>query len=166
MYTHIIFCFFYRFFCLAPCIYILIFFCMSDFSLLVQEYYKNPVNNYRIEDATISAHEGNALCGDDVVVYMKLQNTEAKMNATIASRSYDGNVSMITQAASSFFSELVVWYRVEEILQRNEQIMIDNEFHVSERRKRARVIAILATRNALHTWLWDWQHDTFDDVLL
>jgi NifU-like protein involved in Fe-S cluster formation len=84
---------------------------MSEFSSLVQEYYKNPINNHRMEDATISQHEGNAICGDDITVYLKLQGAERAdlgLQSVVTARSYDGNVSMITQAAASFFSELIV----------------------------------------------------------
>lgn len=46
---------------------------MSEFSSLVQEYYTNHVGNYRMENATISRHEGNAVCGDDITVYLLFQ---------------------------------------------------------------------------------------------
>lgn len=45
---------------------------MSEFSSLVQEYYTNPINNYCMPDATLSRHEGNPLCGDDITVYIKI----------------------------------------------------------------------------------------------
>jgi NifU-like protein involved in Fe-S cluster formation len=143
---------------------------MSEFSSLVQEYYKNPINNYRMEDATISQHEGNAICGDDITVYLKLQSPEGAsqpvgIQSVVAAWSYDGNVSMITQAAASFFSELVVWHTFTEILSRNEALMIENGFEVSHRRRRARVIALVATRNAIHALLKDGKQDGFDDVL-
>lgn len=69
-------------------------------------------------------HEGNSICEDDINVYVKyeiltndassaVQNNHVNPqlppdNYIITKRSFDGNVSMITQASSSFFSELVV----------------------------------------------------------
>ncbi len=142
---------------------------MSEYSSLIQEYYKNPVNNYRMENAIISAHEWNPLCGDDITIYAEISPSITTDNNPlqniISKRSYDGNVSMITQAAASFFSELIIWKTVQQALQLNEQFMIDEWFEVSPRRKRARAIAILATRNALHIWLKDNKYDTFEDVL-
>lgn len=148
---------------------------MSEYSSLIQEYYTNPVNNYRIEDATVSHHEGNPMCGDDITVYIKLSKDNIVIpldtkeidpeNTIISQRSYDGNVSMITQAAASFFSELIVGKTVAQALQLQEQLMIDQGFEVSTRRRRARSIAILATRNALHTFLGDGKIDEFDNVL-
>jgi len=143
---------------------------MSEFSELVQNYYQNPVNNYHMDDATVSYHEWNAICGDDITAYLKLTNPEGTgdslSDVLVTERSFDGNVSMITQAAASFFSELVVWKKVSDVLQWNEQNMIDNWFEVSTRRKRSRVIALLATHNAIHQWLWDGKVETFEDVLL
>jgi len=43
--------------------------------------------------------------------------------------------------------------------------MVDHGFEVSPRRKRAAVIAILATRNALHEYLKDSKEDVFDDII-
>jgi hypothetical protein len=43
--------------------------------------------------------------------------------------------------------------------------MVDRWFEVSPRRKRAWVIAILATRNAIHKHINDGQNDTFDDII-
>ncbi len=134
---------------------------MSDFSPLVQEYYKTPINNYRMDDSMASFHEWNALCGDDITVYFQYDDQKV-----ITKRSYDGNVSMVTQAAASFFSEIIVWKTFDEILSLNEQLMIDHGFDVSHRRRRARVIPILATRNAIHFLLGDGIVDVFDDILV
>lgn len=150
---------------------------MSEFSTLVQEYYKNPVNNIRMEDAMISRHEWNAICWDDITVYMKFErplvtgeNPSAlqdagHMQSVVTERTYDWNVSMVTQAAASFFSELVIWKTFSEILTWTEQLMIENWFEVSSRRRRARVIGLLATRNAIHHLLQDGKEDTFDEIL-
>lgn len=133
---------------------------MSEFSGLVQAYYQNPVNNRKMHDATISHHEGNSVCGDDLTVYLKIENNK------ITDWSYDGMPSMITQAAASFFSELVVGKTLDEVLQMNEQVMKDNDFIVSPRRKRASVIAILATRNAIHEYLNDNKEEAFEDIFI
>ena len=133
---------------------------MSEFSGLVQAYYQNPLNNRAMPDATVSHHEGNSLCGDDLNVYLKI------VDDIIIDRSYDGMPSMITQAAASFFSELVIGKTLHEILHMNEQTIKDNDFIVSERRRRASVIAILATRNAIHHFLKDGKEERFEDLLI
>jgi NifU-like protein involved in Fe-S cluster formation len=72
---------------------------------------------------------------------------------------------MITQAAASFFSDIVVGNSIDEILTRTEQRFIDEGFDVSSRRRRARVIALVATHNAIHAWRGDGIVVTFDDLL-
>jgi len=44
-------------------------------------------------------------------------------------------------------------------------IIRDTGITVSPRRKRAQVLALLATRNALHEYLRDGKYDDFSDVL-
>ena len=44
-------------------------------------------------------------------------------------------------------------------------IIASTGIEVSPRRKRAQVLALLATRNALHTYLNDGKKDDFSDVL-
>ena len=133
---------------------------MSEFSGLVQAYYQNPVNNRSMPDATVSHHEGNSTCGDDINVYLKIENN------VIIDWSYDGMPSMITQAAASFFSELVVGKTLDNVLHMNEQTMKNSEFIVSPRRRRSSVIAIMATKNAIHDFLKDGKVESFEDLLV
>lgn len=128
-------------------------------NLMIQEYAKNPLKNFAMKEYTIKQHEGNFICGDDIVVYLVIDNEK------IADYSFDGNCSNITTAAASFLSEFIIGTPIHEILRRNYQTMTDHGFEVSPRRKRAAVIAILASRNAIHTYLKDGKTDTFDDII-
>ena len=128
-------------------------------NIMIQEYAKNPLQNFAMKDYTIKQHEGNFICWDDIIVYISIKDNK------IENYSFDGNCSNITTAAASFLSEFIIGTPIEDILYRNYQTMIDRWFEVSPRRKRAAVIAILATRNAIHTYLKDNKEDTFDDIL-
>ncbi len=128
-------------------------------NLMIQEYAKNPLKNFAMKEYTIKQHEGNFICGDDIVVYLVIDHEK------IADYSFDGNCSNITTAAASFLSEFIIGTPIQEILRRNYQTMTDHGFEVSPRRKRAAVIAILASRNAIHTYLKDGKTDTFDDII-
>ncbi|MEI6773982.1 MAG: iron-sulfur cluster assembly scaffold protein [bacterium] len=94
-----------------------------------------------------------------MVVYLVIKDN------MIENYSFDGNCSNITTAAASFLSEFIIGKPIEDILQRNYKTMTDHGFEVSPRRKRAGVIAILATRNAIHTYKKDSKQDTFDDLI-
>ena len=127
--------------------------------LIIQEYAKNPLQNFAMKDFTIKQHEGNFICWDDIVVYLDIKDDH------ITEYSYDGNCSNITTAAASFLSEFIIGKPIQEVVNRTYQTMIDHGFEVSPRRKRAAVIAILATRNAIHEYLKDSKKDTFDDLI-
>ena len=128
-------------------------------NLIIQEYAKNPLQNFAMKDFTIKQHEGNFICWDDITVYLIIKDDK------IAEYSYDGNCSTITTAAASFLSEFIIGKSLQDILHWTYQTMIDQWFEVSPRRKRAAVIAILATRNAVHEYLKDGKKDTFDDII-
>lgn len=115
---------------------------------------------WKLEDFDVSFSIGNHICGDDIVVYIKLDHKK------IIWRSFDGNPSMITTASCSFFSELVIWKDIDEVLHMDEKTMTDAWFITSPRRRRAAVIGILATKNALHRWLGDGREDDFDDIFV
>ena len=128
-------------------------------SLIIQEYSKNPLQNFAMKDYTVKQHEGNFICWDDIVVYIVIKKDK------IENYSFDGNCSNITTAAASFLSEFIIGTPIQDVLHRNYQTMIDHGFEVSPRRKRAAVIAILATRNAIHEYLKDGKKDVFDDLI-
>lgn len=131
----------------------------EETSLMIQEYAKNPLQNFALKDFTSKQHEGNFICWDDIVVYLDIKDNK------VANYSFDGNCSNITTAAASFLSEFIIDASIQEILNRTYQTMIGRWFEVSPRRKRAAVIAILAVRNAIHIYLKDGKNDTFDDLI-
>ncbi len=122
---------------------------MAEIDFLIEEYNNNPVNNVAMPDATISRHEGNFICWDDITVYLQIEGD------VIEKMTYDGNPSNITMAASWLLSELIVWQKIDDVMTWNYDTMIENGFEVSPKRKRAAVIALLAVRNAIHQLRWD-----------
>jgi len=128
-------------------------------NLMIQEYAKNPLQNFAMKEYTMKQHEGNFICGDEIMVYIMIKDNK------ITEYSFDGNCSNITTAAASFLSEFIIETSIEEILHWNYETMVDHGFEVSPRRKRAGVIAILATRNAIHKYMNDGKNDTFDDII-
>lgn len=132
---------------------------MEELSIMIQEYSKNPICNYAMQDYTVKQHEWNFICWDDIIVYLRIEND------IVLDYSFDWNCSTITTAAASILSEFIIWISVYDALERSYNKMISLWFEVSPRRKRAAVIAILAVRNAIHSYLKDGKEDVFDDVL-
>ena len=132
---------------------------MSETELLVKEYSKNPLCNYEMQDPDVTRHEGNFICGDDVTVYLKIQ--EGK----IAEFSYDVNPSTVRLSAASFRSEFLIWTSLDEVLSWNYETFVEKGFEVSPRRRRAAVIALLGVRNAIHAYRNDGVEEDFDDLI-
>lgn len=132
---------------------------MSEMELMIKEYAKNPINNYEMPDADVSRHEGNFICGDDITVYLKIQDGK------ITAYSYDGNPSTVSLAAASFLAEFIIGASLEEVLSRNYESYVDKGFEVSPRRKKAAMIALLATRNAIYKYLGEDREDDFDEII-
>ncbi|MBB1557543.1 MAG: iron-sulfur cluster assembly scaffold protein [candidate division SR1 bacterium] len=127
--------------------------------IIIKEYSKNPLCHYEMKDPDISRHEGNFICGDDITVYLKIRDNQ------ILEYSYDGNPSTVSLAAASFLSEFLIGATLDEVLTWNYETFIEKGFEVSPRRKRAAMIALLGTRNAIHAYLEDGQEDEFDDLI-
>ena len=132
---------------------------MSETELLVKEYSKNPLCNYEMQDPDVTRHEGNFICGDDITVYLKIQDDK------VSEFSYDGNPSTVSLAAASFLSELIIWTSLDEILTWNYETFVGKGFEVSPRRKRAAIIALLWVINAIHTYRNDGVEEDFDELL-
>ncbi len=124
-------------------------------------YATNPQHKGILENATIRHREYNRVCGDDIEVFLLIENN------TIQQWSFEGNASMITVACAGLFGDLVQWIDIQTLFSWNQETLIrDTGIHVSPRRKRAQVLALLATRNALHEYLQDGKKDDFSDVLV
>jgi nitrogen fixation NifU-like protein len=124
------------------------------------------VHNYVLEDFTISRHEGNFICGDDITVYLKIEDGK------IVDRSFDGNTASGTTASASLLAELIIGKNIEEVMERNYDTIAAAGLDVLPRRRRAAIIALLATRNAIHEWRGDKKADSntilveeFEDML-
>lgn len=73
---------------------------------------------------------------------------------------------MVTSAAASFLYEMIVWISLDEILIRNGDWVVQQWFVVSSKRKRAAVIALLATQNAIHIYRQDGIIQMLDDLIV
>lgn len=95
----------------------------------LQYYYSHPINNKQPLQYDFCHHIGNPLCGDDLTLYVQL--TTASTESTKATDGhppldpettivkdmfFDGEVSLITKATTSFFIELSQGTRMAEIL--------------------------------------------------
>lgn len=83
------------------------------------DYYQNPRNKGRIEDATVSVSGGNPGCGDVVTMYVTIEDGVAKQV------SFEGQGCTISQAGASMVAEKYEGAPLEEIERSSTDDMID-----------------------------------------
>lgn len=127
--------------------------------VLIAEYNKHPVNNFSMEKYSVSRHEGNFICWDDITVYLDI------VDNIIVNWSFDGNTASVTTAAASLLAELIVGKTLDEVMEWSYDTMAANGLDVLPRRRRAAIIALLATRNAIHQWRGDIKEGS-DQILI
>lgn len=123
-------------------------------------YSKTPPNKWLLESYDISFWEENRTCGDDLKVYIKLEDW------VIQDWSFEWDTAIITTACASIFGESIIGMKADEVLDLGYTYIEELIWMpVSERRRKASVLGLLTTRNALHKYLEDGKHNVFDDIL-
>ena len=140
---------------------------MSEISdSIITEYNKNPVNFYEMKDFDASHHEWNFICWDDITVYLKIKDNK------IIEFSFAWNPWQVSTASCSLLAEMIQWKTIDEVMTRSYDTFVEQWLEVLPRRRRAVVIGLLATRNAIHEWREDKKPDSeeilveeFEDIL-
>ena len=85
---------------------------VSDlYKQVVIDHNREPRNYGELADATHTARGLNALCGDDIRVYARIDD-----NGVIEAVHFDGDASAITMAASSIMTQMTRGLTVEQAL--------------------------------------------------
>jgi nitrogen fixation NifU-like protein len=68
---------------------------------VILDHYKSPRNKRPLEDATVSLHKTNPLCGDEITIHARLED------GTVAAVAFEGQGCSISQASASMLTEAV-----------------------------------------------------------
>lgn len=127
---------------------------------IITHYFKNPFNKFEMDDCSIEHSEDNDTCWDALTVYLKIKDDK------IENWSFSWDTAIITTSCASVMWESVIWMSLEEVLNLDYDYIEELvEQEISTRRKKASVLALLTTRNAIHKYLEDWIEDDFDDLI-
>nr|MDD3720699.1 iron-sulfur cluster assembly scaffold protein [Candidatus Gracilibacteria bacterium] len=127
---------------------------------IITFYSKNPPNKGVLEDYNVEFWEENRTCGDDLKVYIQIEDNKIK------DWSFTGDTAIITTACASVFGESIIDMDITEILNKDYNYIEELVgMPISDRRKQASVLGLLTTRNAIHKYLGDGKKDTFDDLI-
>lgn len=83
---------------------------MSAYREAIIELYKNPLNNYEMEDASTDFEDSNPLCGDQIHVWVKVNE-----NGVVEKVSFKGTGCAISQASTSLLTEELPGMTIEEV---------------------------------------------------
>lgn len=131
----------------------------DESSLLVQSYYNNTSYRGRLEHCDVSTTQGNSICGDNITVYLKVQDGK------VTDYRYDGESSPITTAAAAFLGEFIIGEKIKTILTWDGAWIENEGFEVSHKRRRSSISALLAAKNALHLYLQDGLQEGYEELL-
>ena len=97
---------------------------------VILDHGKNPRNFRDVEDATCHAHGNNPLCGDQLVVYLKIGDGDV-----IEDVSFVGNGCAISVASASMMTELVKGKTIaqtEHLFERFHEMCTGDEDHCGD----------------------------------
>ncbi len=77
----------------------------------ILDLYRNPKNKKKIEDATNTVSKNNPTCGDQITIYMKVENGK------IVEVGFEGTGCAISQASASLFTEHIKNKDINEVKQ-------------------------------------------------
>lgn len=82
----------------------------SMYTEKIVEHYKNPKNYGRIDGAHVVAKEANDACGDEVSVYLCLDDS-----GRVSDVSFEGNSCILCKASASILSEFIKGKTTEDV---------------------------------------------------
>ena len=78
------------------------------FQDVILDHYKRPRNKGALEDATVDVHMNNPTCGDDVHLYLKIED------GVVADVAFEGEGCSISQASISMMTQILKEQAVDE----------------------------------------------------
>lgn len=117
---------------------------MNIYREIIMDHYKSPRNFGALKEYDLTSHEYNPLCGDELTIYIKLDNNK------IENIKFNGSGCAISIAASSILTEHLIGKDLKEInsLKReNIMDMLGTELSVS--RVKCAMLALVAMKNSL-----------------
>ena len=82
---------------------------MDLFREAIIDHYKHPRHKGKLEDADVHCCETNPFCGDEVTIYLKIEDD------VVADASFDGRGCAISQASASMIMEEIIGMPVTDL---------------------------------------------------
>ncbi len=93
---------------------------MVDKTRMLLEYYKYAPTRGVIEKADIVAKDSNISCGDEVEMYIKLDE-----NGKVKDAKFTGKGCIISQASAAMLTEMIIGKSLEELAKMDKKELLD-----------------------------------------
>jgi nitrogen fixation NifU-like protein len=87
---------------------------------VIIEHYKNPTYRGRLNPYDISFEDSNPLCGDHIVIDLKVDE-----NKHVTEARFDGHGCAISQASADLLLESIIGKSIDEVKALNKQTILD-----------------------------------------
>jgi len=75
----------------------------------ILDHYRYPRNYGKLEDADITYHDSNPLCGDEITLYLKVKG------GRVVDARFEGHGCAISQASASMMTEEIIGRTLDEL---------------------------------------------------
>lgn len=117
---------------------------MDLYAYQILDHYKHPRNYGVLVDADASSEQANLSCGDNIVMYLKLDNGK------IAKLQFTGDGCAISKATASMLTEQLIGRKVEDVLAMDLDSIRDIlKIEISDRRSGCALIGLTAIQKAI-----------------
>lgn len=128
---------------------------------IIIAYSKDPHNKKILEDANIRYKETNRVCADVVEVFLVIEENILKKFG------FDGYMSIIATACTAITGEILINWKLDDILTLDESFIYENiGDDISPRRRFASLLGLLAIKNAIHEYKKDGVKEDFSDIII
>ncbi len=113
----------------------------------ILDHYELPRNQGALVDANVIQRQDNPLCGDRVVVYLRVADDK------VAAIGWEGRGCTISQAAASMLSEELLGKSIAEARALNEQFMVNLiGTRLNPARMKCATLGLKAVQDGLESW--------------
>ena len=110
----------------------------------IMDHFHNPECYGKLSEFTHSCELKNLSCGDQIVVFLKIEN------GILKDISFEGDGCAISQAAASMFLSEIIGKSTKEILALDKQFILDLiEMHLSPVRLKCALLCMEAVQKAI-----------------
>lgn len=114
----------------------------------ILDHYRNPRNVGEIPDPDIAAKEDNPLCGDQIVLYLKLDG-----NGVVEDVKFKGEGCAISQASASMLTLALKGKALDEVRQIDEERVLKNlGIPISPVRLKCALLSYTTLKRGLETY--------------